>query len=198
MLNRIAASTNTFIPVSMLLLDMLEMKELNSPPTGGVGKAVDLRAILKVIQGFYFIFLVSIELCSFIVDANLENFLFQVNKPTLKTRAFQEACVFSVVEELAEHLAQWSYSVAFFELSFIPLVRLRSFCKSTKVERFRKESRQLIRQVIDYSGDWICSTGYCSVSKCGMLGKKIKCSFYLSVLDVSEFIFYMLQRLCCT
>ncbi|GAY49954.1 hypothetical protein CUMW_123040 [Citrus unshiu] len=117
MLNRIAASTGTFIPVSMLLLDMLEMKELNRPPSGGVGKAVDLRTVLKV------------------------------SKPTLKTRAFQEACVYSVVEELAEHLAQWSYSVAFFELSFIPSVRLRDFCKSTKVERFRKEMRQLIRQV---------------------------------------------------
>lgn len=117
MLNQIAASTHSFIPVSMLLLDMLEMKELNRPPTGGVGKAVDLRSILKV------------------------------SKLTLKTRAFQEACVFSVVEELAEHLAQWSYSVAFMELSFIPLVRLRSFCKSTKVERFRKEMRHLIRQI---------------------------------------------------
>lgn len=117
MLNRIAAATGTFIPVSMLLLDMLEMKELNRHPTGGVGKAVDLRTILKV------------------------------SKPTLKTRAFQEACVFSVAVELAEHLAQWSYSVAFFELSFIPLVRLRSFCKSTKVERFRKEMRQLINQI---------------------------------------------------
>ncbi|XP_061343100.1 nucleolar complex-associated protein 2 [Gastrolobium bilobum] len=117
MLNQIAASTHSFVPVSMLLLDMLEMKELNRPPTGGVGKAVDLRSILKV------------------------------SKPTLKTRAFQEACVFSVVEELAEHLSQWSYSVAFVELSFIPLVRLRSFCKSTKVERFRKEMRQLIRQI---------------------------------------------------
>lgn len=117
MLNRIAASTGTFIPVSMLLLDMLEMKELNRPPSGGVGKAVDLRTVLKV------------------------------SKPTLKTRAFQEACVYSVVEELAEHLAQWSYSVAFFELSFIPSVRLRDFCKSTKVERFRKEMRQLIRQI---------------------------------------------------
>ncbi|XVE63144.1 hypothetical protein DITRI_Ditri06bG0176600 [Diplodiscus trichospermus] len=117
MLNRIAASTNRFIPVSMLLLDMLEMKELNRPPTGGVGKAVDLRATLKA------------------------------SKPVLKTRAFQEACVISVVEELAEHLAQWSYSVAFFELSFIPAVRLRSFCKSTKVERFRKEMRHLIRQI---------------------------------------------------
>ncbi|XWS58075.1 hypothetical protein CRYUN_Cryun08bG0004000 [Craigia yunnanensis] len=117
MLNRIAASTGTFIPVSMLLLDMLEMKELNRPPTGGIGKAVDLRATLKA------------------------------SKPILKTRAFQEACVISVVEELAEHLAQWSYSVAFFELSFIPAVRLRSFCKSTKVERFRKEMRHLIRRI---------------------------------------------------
>lgn len=70
-----------------------------------------------------------------------------MSKPTLKTRAFQEACVFSVVEELAEHLAQWSYSVAFFELSFLPAVRLRNFCKSTKVERFRREMRELIRQV---------------------------------------------------
>ncbi|XWS57410.1 hypothetical protein CRYUN_Cryun09bG0171800 [Craigia yunnanensis] len=105
MLNRIVVSTGTFIPVSMLLLDMLEMKELNRPPTGAVGEAVDLRTTLKT------------------------------SKPILKTRAFQEACVISVVEELAEHLAQWSYSVAFFELSFIPAARLRSFCKSTKVER---------------------------------------------------------------
>ncbi|MBA0611757.1 hypothetical protein Godav_012415, partial [Gossypium davidsonii] len=117
MLNRISAATGTFIPVSMLLLDMLEMKELNRPPTGGVGKAVDLRTTLKA------------------------------SKPILKTRAFQEACVISVVEELAEHLAQWSYSVAFFELSFIPAVRLRSFCKCTKVERFRKEMRHLIRKI---------------------------------------------------
>ncbi|PIA34561.1 hypothetical protein AQUCO_03700090v1 [Aquilegia coerulea] len=117
MLNRIAVATDTFIPVSLLLLDMLEMKEMNRSPTGGVGKAVDLRTILKV------------------------------SKPTLKTRAFQEACVFSVVEEVAEHLVQWSYSVAFFELSFIPLVRLRCFHKSTKVERFRREVKQLIHQI---------------------------------------------------
>ncbi|GAU20642.1 hypothetical protein TSUD_230560 [Trifolium subterraneum] len=117
MLNKLSASTQSFVPVSMLLLDMLEMKELNRPPTGGVGKAVDLHSILKV------------------------------SKPTLKTRAFQEACVFSVVEELAEHLALWSYSVAFMELSFIPIVRLRSFCKLTKVERFRREMKQLIREI---------------------------------------------------
>ncbi|KAL0758693.1 hypothetical protein Bca101_074843 [Brassica carinata] len=117
MLNRIAASTGTFIPVSMLLMDMLDMKELNRPPTGGVGKGVDLRTLLKV------------------------------SKPAVKTRAFQEACVYSVVEELVEHLTQWSYSVAFFELSSIPTLRLRSFYKSTKAERFRKEMKQLISQI---------------------------------------------------
>ncbi|XP_075105780.1 nucleolar complex-associated protein 2 [Nicotiana tabacum] len=117
MLNRIAASTNSFVPVSTLLLDMLEIKELHRPPTGGVGKAIDFRTVLRV------------------------------SKLTLKTRAFQEACVLSVVEELAEHLAQWSYSVAFFELSFVPVVRLRNFCKSTNVERFRREIRQIIREI---------------------------------------------------
>lgn len=49
MLNQIAASTGTFIPVSMLLLDMLEMKELNRPPTGGIGKGIDLHSIIKVL-----------------------------------------------------------------------------------------------------------------------------------------------------
>ncbi|MQL85205.1 hypothetical protein Taro_017706 [Colocasia esculenta] len=117
MLNRISSSTSSYFPVSLLLLDMLELKELNSLPDGGVGKAVDL--LTRKLVG----------------------------KPTLKTRAFQEACIHAVVEQLAEHLAQWSYSIAFFELSFIPAVCLRSFCKSMKSERFRKEIKELIRQV---------------------------------------------------
>lgn len=49
MLNRIAASTNSFVPVSTLLLDMLEIKELHRPPTGGVGKAIDFRTVLRVL-----------------------------------------------------------------------------------------------------------------------------------------------------
>ncbi|KAJ3681229.1 hypothetical protein LUZ60_015718 [Juncus effusus] len=117
MLNRIAAATGVFVPVSSVLMDMLEMKELRGPPAGGVGKAVNLMTVK------------------------------QVDKNTVKTRSFQEACIYSVVDELAEHLAQWSYSVAFFELSFIPLVRLRSFCKTLKAERFRNEIKQLIRQI---------------------------------------------------
>ncbi|KAK8916008.1 hypothetical protein KSP39_PZI022730 [Platanthera zijinensis] len=117
MMNCIAGATERFIPVSSLLLDMLEMKVLSSCPTGGVGKAVDMQCVKKL------------------------------DKQTLKTRSFQEVCIYSIVEELAEHFAQWSYSIAFFELSFITLVRLRSFCKSTKVDRFRREVKELIHQL---------------------------------------------------
>ncbi|EPS68736.1 hypothetical protein M569_06032, partial [Genlisea aurea] len=47
MLNRIGAATGTFIPVSLLLLSMLDIKELNRTPTGGVGNPLDLFSILK-------------------------------------------------------------------------------------------------------------------------------------------------------
>lgn len=125
MLNRLASATMTFIPVASLLVDMLEFKELNRPPTGGIGKAIDFSITLKV------------------------------PKPTLKTRAFQEECVSSVIEQLAEHLTLWSYSVAFPELAFIPAVRLRQFKKETKVDRFRRQVKQLIDQIesnIEYVG----------------------------------------------
>lgn len=57
MLNRIASATGTFIPVSSLLLDMLEMKELRNVPTGGVGKAVNLLSAKQVILCSIFHFL---------------------------------------------------------------------------------------------------------------------------------------------
>jgi hypothetical protein len=44
------------------------------------------------------------------------SFLWQVDKKTIKTRAFQEACICSVVDLLAKHLAKWSYSIDFFEM----------------------------------------------------------------------------------
>lgn len=53
MLNRISASTGSFIPVSLLLLDSLEFKELRKPPTGGMGKAVDFSSILKVLRKWF-------------------------------------------------------------------------------------------------------------------------------------------------
>ncbi|GKA59941.1 nucleolar complex protein 2 [Tanacetum coccineum] len=79
MLNQIASATNTFIPVVVVLTDMLDIKEFHKLPSGGVGNVVDLRTILK--------------------------------------------------------------------LSFVPAVRLRNFRKSTKVDRFRREMRQFIREI---------------------------------------------------
>ena len=48
-----------------------------------------------------------------------------------------------VLELLAEHLAQWSSSIAFPELAHLPLLHLRKFAKQCKVERFRTYSRAL-------------------------------------------------------
>lgn len=48
LLNKIAKETGTFIPVARLLLEMLEFKELNQSPTGGVGKSIDFNSVLKV------------------------------------------------------------------------------------------------------------------------------------------------------
>ncbi|EFJ32380.1 hypothetical protein SELMODRAFT_144099 [Selaginella moellendorffii] len=117
MLNRLAAATNTFIPVAPVLLDMLDFKEMKKPPTGGAGDSVDFHVVIKV------------------------------GKPVVKTRAFQEECVNTVLEQLAEHLTQWCYSVAFPELALIPLAQLRRFVKETNVDRFRRLARQLVEQI---------------------------------------------------
>ena len=47
--------------------------------------------------------------------------------------------VWQVMEQLAQHLGQWSCSVAFPELVHLTLVHLRRFVKSTTVERFRAQ-----------------------------------------------------------
>lgn len=125
LLNRLASSTGTFIPVSALLLDMLEFKELNKSPSGGVGKSIDFGCVLKV------------------------------SKPTVKTRAFQDECVAAAIEQFSDHLGQWSYSIAFPELALVPLTGLRRFAKTTKVDRFRRQVKQLVDHIqenIEYVG----------------------------------------------
>ncbi|BFI25735.1 nucleolar complex protein 2 [Marchantia polymorpha subsp. ruderalis] len=117
MLNQLAGATGAFTPVAALLLDMLQFKELHMSPSAGAGKSVDFNSILKVA------------------------------KTDVKTRAFQDECVSTVVEQLGEHLAQWSYAVAFPELSVVPLIQLRHFQKKTTVDRFRRQVKQLVEQV---------------------------------------------------
>lgn len=117
MLNTLASARGIFIPMASLLFDMLECKELYRTPTGENDKAFDFSTALKV------------------------------PKDILRTRAFQDECVYSVLHHLAEHLAQWSYHVAFPELAFTILVRLRRFHERTNNDRFRRQVKQLMDQV---------------------------------------------------
>ncbi len=48
MLNRLAAATNTFVPVGSLLMDMLQFKDIHMKPTGGIGNALDFATTIKV------------------------------------------------------------------------------------------------------------------------------------------------------
>ncbi|KAH9312831.1 hypothetical protein KI387_027866, partial [Taxus chinensis] len=117
MLNMLASASGTFIPVVPILFDVLECKELDKTLTGGAGIACDFSTLLKV------------------------------PKPLLKSRAFQDECVYSVLNHLAEHLAQWSHDVAFPELAFITLIHLRRFHEKTNIDRFRRQVKQLMDQV---------------------------------------------------
>ncbi|XVF23676.1 hypothetical protein REPUB_Repub13aG0059900 [Reevesia pubescens] len=77
------------------------------------------------------------------------NFSSSVKLPKhwLKSRNFQEKCVFSVIELLAMHFAQWSYHITFPELATIPLIRLRKFHEATTIESFRRVVKRFIDQV---------------------------------------------------
>ncbi|KAI8032740.1 hypothetical protein LOK49_LG01G00564 [Camellia lanceoleosa] len=68
-------------------------------------------------------------------------------KHWLKSRNFQEECVFSAVEQLSVHFAQWSYHISFPELSTIPLIRLRRFYEIATTESLRRVVKRLIDQV---------------------------------------------------
>lgn len=77
------------------------------------------------------------------------NFLSALKLPKhwLKSRNFQEECVFSVIELLSAHFAQWSYFISFPELATIPLIRLRKFHEKTTIEGLKRAVKRLIDQV---------------------------------------------------
>lgn len=68
-------------------------------------------------------------------------------KNWLKSLKFQEECVFSVIEMLSLHFAQWSYHISFPDLATIPLIRLRKFYEISTVESMRRTVKRLIDQV---------------------------------------------------
>ncbi|KAF2295832.1 hypothetical protein GH714_034401 [Hevea brasiliensis] len=66
-------------------------------------------------------------------------------KHWLKSGNFQEECVFSAIELLAVHFAQWSYHISFPELATIPVICLRKFHEMTTTE----SSQRLVKRFID-------------------------------------------------
>lgn len=68
-------------------------------------------------------------------------------KNCLKSRNFQEVCVFSAIELLSAHFACWSYHISFPEVATIPLIYLRKFHETTTIESFRRLVKRLIDQV---------------------------------------------------
>ncbi|KAL9418998.1 hypothetical protein AB3S75_036868 [Citrus x aurantiifolia] len=65
-------------------------------------------------------------------------------KHWLKSRNFREDCVFSAIELLSVHFAQWSYHISFPELATIPLIHLRKFQEKSDVESLRRVVKRFI------------------------------------------------------
>lgn len=114
-LNTLSESSGVFIPITSLVLDILEYKigKEGSKP----GKDFSFSSAVKL------------------------------PKHWLKSRNFQDECVFSAIELLAAHFAQWSYHISFPDLATIPLIYLRKFHEMTTIESLRRVVKRFIDQV---------------------------------------------------
>ncbi|CAH8360453.1 unnamed protein product [Eruca vesicaria subsp. sativa] len=68
-------------------------------------------------------------------------------KNWLKSQNFQEQCIFSVIELLANHFAQWSFHISFPELATISIMRLKKFNESSTMEGLKRVVKRFIEQV---------------------------------------------------
>ncbi|CAK7325526.1 unnamed protein product [Dovyalis caffra] len=114
-LNTLSGSSGVFIPITSLVLDILEYK---------IGKES-----WKPGKDFSFSSAVKLP------------------KHWLKSRNFQDECVFSAIELLAVHFAQWSHHISFPDLATIPLIYLRKFHERTTIDSLRRVVKRFIDQV---------------------------------------------------
>ncbi|XP_068654554.1 protein REBELOTE isoform X2 [Aristolochia californica] len=73
--------------------------------------------------------------------------LLKVPKHLLKSQDFHYECLFSAIEMLAAHFAQWSYHISFPEIATIPLIRLKQIQQNTIVDSLRRSIQCLVDQV---------------------------------------------------
>ncbi|KAG8380485.1 hypothetical protein BUALT_Bualt06G0020300 [Buddleja alternifolia] len=114
-LNFLSSSSDTFIPVASLVLDMLEYKVVKEGKNSR--NACNIASVVKLPKHY------------------------------LKLRNFQDECVYSAIEQLSLHFAQWSYHISFPDLATIPLIRLRKIHEVTTIESLRRMVKRLIDQV---------------------------------------------------
>ncbi|CAH2064046.1 unnamed protein product [Thlaspi arvense] len=68
-------------------------------------------------------------------------------KNWLKSQNFQEQCIYSVIQLLAVHFAQWSFHISFPELATIPLMRLKKFNERSTMEGLKRVVKRFVEQV---------------------------------------------------
>jgi nucleolar complex protein 2 len=120
MLNELAQTRNVYVPVAPLLVEVFQWKDL-----GKKCKPVPPNSI---------------------PDLNLR---LRVGSSILRASSFQEDVVDTTLELLSSHLAQWGHHPGFLEISYIPLLRLRSFIKSSNKDRYKRGAKQLCQAIMD-------------------------------------------------
>jgi nucleolar complex protein 2 len=127
LLQRLAASCDAFIPVAPQALELLAFPELSRPPLARAGAGAP--------RGDY-------------------SALLRVPKAELRAPAFQAYVVDSVLDIVADALAQWAYHPAFPELAHLPLRELRRFGQATASPRFRRAAATLA-DAAARNADWV-------------------------------------------
>ena len=114
MLVSFSRATGVYVPIAPLLLSVLSMAELKSPPTGGAGRHTDWLYTIRL------------------------------PKSLLRTSTFHEQTVTEVVDLMSMHTAQYACHISFPELAYTTIVALKHFASASPVERFRKQVRALV------------------------------------------------------
>eukprot|EP01025_Chloroclados_australasicus_P056196 TRINITY_DN6911_c0_g1_i1.p1 TRINITY_DN6911_c0_g1~~TRINITY_DN6911_c0_g1_i1.p1 ORF type:complete len:742 (-),score=101.51 TRINITY_DN6911_c0_g1_i1:287-2512(-) len=123
-LNYVSNAVGVYIPLSSLLLDVFQWSELHKPSSVGQVPAPDFRLQLKI------------------------------SKNVLKSTKVQQQVMEETLLLLAQHLAQWSYSIAFPELCHVPITLLKKFMKTSSVQRFKNSVKNLV-DVIQKSATFV-------------------------------------------
>ncbi len=114
MLNKLSRAAGVFVNCTGSLLDVLEHQDLRKKPTDSKLKYIELENLLKL------------------------------PKSTLSTKVFKDKALELTVDLLMENLATFSHSIAFPELVFPVLRRLKKYFKACKVPPFSKLVKSLV------------------------------------------------------